>query len=131
LQLEALVVASPVNRRYLSGFTGTAGTLVVGLEEVELLTDFRYTEQAVKQAPGARVIEVDDPLEGRAQSLERLKARRAGYEAHQLTVRAFRRWQERVTVEWAPVDALVEALRGRKEPREIERIEAAVALADR
>ena len=131
LGLEALVVASPFNRRYLSGFTGTAGTLVVGLEEVELLTDFRYTEQAAKQAPGVRVVEVDDPLEGLARSLERLKARRAGYESHLLTVKSLRQWEERVKVEWAPVDALVEALRGRKEPREIERIEAAVRLADR
>lgn len=131
LGFDALVVASPVNRRYLSGFTGTAGTLVVGLEDVELLTDFRYTEQAAMQTSGIRVVEVADPLEGLARALERLKARRVAYEADHLTVKALREWEERIPVDWGPVVALVEALRGPKEPGEIERIEAAVALADR
>ncbi len=49
--LDALVVAKPENRAYLSGFTGSAAVLLVTRTGADLLTDFRYTEQAASQAP--------------------------------------------------------------------------------
>jgi Xaa-Pro aminopeptidase len=47
--LGALVVSGRSNVRYLSGFTGSAGTLVVGPDEAWLVTDGRYGEQAETQ----------------------------------------------------------------------------------
>ena len=51
LELDAFFVSSPENRRYLSGFVGSAGYLVISREAAVLATDFRYTEQAGLQAP--------------------------------------------------------------------------------
>ena len=47
-----LLVSHPVNVRYLTGFTGTAGSVLVGpsAEHDRLLTDSRYTERAAREA---------------------------------------------------------------------------------
>ena len=50
-ELPALLVGNDDNRRYLSGFTGSAGFLLITPDKAVLLTDFRYTEQAANQAP--------------------------------------------------------------------------------
>ena len=44
--LEALLVSGAENRRYLSGFTGSAGVLIITAEEALLATDFRYFDYA-------------------------------------------------------------------------------------
>src|SRR5205085_2290258 len=54
-KLDALYVTDPYNRRYLSGFTGTSGALLITRDEAVLATDFRYWEQAEGQAPAFRL----------------------------------------------------------------------------
>jgi len=53
--LDAILISQPENRRYLSGFIGTAGHLMVSQDKAILATDFRYTEQAMRQAPNFEV----------------------------------------------------------------------------
>ena len=53
--LDAILISTPENRQYLSGFVGTAGWLLISRERAILATDFRYTEQAGKQAPDFEV----------------------------------------------------------------------------
>ena len=48
-KLDALLVTNPVNRNYLSGFTGSTAFLVVTLRSALFVTDSRYTEQAKKE----------------------------------------------------------------------------------
>ncbi len=45
-ELDAILISAPENRRYLSGFTGSAGYLMVSKDRAVLVTDSRYTEQA-------------------------------------------------------------------------------------
>ena len=47
--LDSLVVTSLDHIRYLSGFTGTSGLLLIGPKSADFLTDSRYTIQAKKQ----------------------------------------------------------------------------------
>ena len=56
--LDAFLITSPENRRYLSGFVGTAGYLYVTQQVALLATDFRYTEQAGLQAPDYKVVQI-------------------------------------------------------------------------
>lgn len=49
-QLDGIIISKPENRRYFSGFTGSAGILLVTHTQAKLLTDFRYIEQASKEA---------------------------------------------------------------------------------
>ena len=67
--VDVLLIHGAANRRYLSGFTGSAGVLVIGVERQVLVTDFRYTVQAGEQAPAFTVVEASDPLEGLADAV--------------------------------------------------------------
>ena len=49
--MAALLIMQPENRRYLSGFKGSAGVLVITPRHAILSTDFRYWEQGAQQAP--------------------------------------------------------------------------------
>ncbi len=54
-RLNALLVSHLPNIRYLCGFTGSAGVLVVTARDKVLFTDGRYTEQAKQEVKGAKV----------------------------------------------------------------------------
>ena len=49
--LDGFLVSSAANRRYVSGFTGSNGYLVITATESVLATDFRYIEQAQSESP--------------------------------------------------------------------------------
>ena len=128
--------------RYLTGFTladgeekvaGHSGQFLVGGEEVIVLADSRYTIQARREAPGARIDETGYDLPGRWAALcESVGARRVGVEA---TVASHALWTRLAAsapaVELVPIEGWLEADRATKEPTEIERIAAACAVADR
>lgn len=46
---DAIIITNAQNRRYLTGFTGSAGTVIVTNTRALLLVDFRYTQQAKDQ----------------------------------------------------------------------------------
>lgn len=48
--LDAMLVMSDYNRRYLTGFTGSSGAVIITREHRFLLSDFRYKAQAARQA---------------------------------------------------------------------------------
>src|SRR3954463_1439709 len=54
-RVDAVLVTHMPNVRYLCGFTGSSGALLVGPKAAELHTDGRYTIQAKKEAQGPRV----------------------------------------------------------------------------
>lgn len=131
-EVDAFVTSSPANRRYLTGFTGSAGTAVVGREDAYLLVDFRYVEQAKAQAQGVHVVHYDDVHKSLGEVLTNLKAKRVAYEAAHVSVAGMKRLEEKLPeVAWTPVEDWVEELRAIKEPGEIEAIQRAVDLADR
>jgi Xaa-Pro aminopeptidase len=55
-RLDALLVTHRPNIRYLCGFTGSAGVLVISEDKSVFFTDGRYTEQARAEVQGLRVI---------------------------------------------------------------------------
>ncbi len=50
---DLLVVTSLVNVRYLTGFTGSNGMVLVGPDTRAFVTDFRYVEQSADEVDGA------------------------------------------------------------------------------
>jgi Xaa-Pro aminopeptidase len=128
--VDSLLVTHLPNIRYLTGFTGSAGLLLLGTEETVLFTDFRYATQAPREVGGAADVVIDS-----ANVWERLKrhldggpAGTIGFEAHALTVRDAARLK-RFAARTAPAGELIEGLRAVKAPEEIEAIRAAAALA--
>src|SRR5690606_29916314 len=53
--VKAILISSPKNREYLSGFDGSAGWLLVTPSQHFLITDGRYWDQVARQAPGAEL----------------------------------------------------------------------------
>jgi Xaa-Pro aminopeptidase len=128
--------------RYLTGFTladgeekvaGNSGQFLVGGDEVVLFADSRYTIQARRAAPEARIETVYHDLPKRWPELVgSLGAKRVGVEAGFVPHAVWERLAAATPdIELVAVEGWVEADRAVKEPAEIERIAAACAVADR
>jgi Xaa-Pro aminopeptidase len=128
-ELDALVVTDLLNVRYLTGFTGTNAICVVGPEQREFITDFRYVEQAQRQVDGFDRIRGQQTLLGDA--AERLSGR-VGFEDQHMSVRTRAQLGELAAkgMELVPAGGIVEELRKIKDEAEIAAIRAAAALAD-
>lgn len=135
-ELDALIVGQPENRRYLSGFTGSAGWLVISQNSALLAVDFRYTEQAKKESTGFDVVLIKgDAISWLPSYLSEHKFRRAGFEAEHISLAMYQGFSTKIKgdgskVELVPTSGLVESIRAVKEPGEIELITKAVQLAD-
>lgn len=127
----AFLVTAPVNRRYMSGFTGSAGWLLITRDEPFVLTDFRYVEQVQQQAPMFSLVECEDLVESLSPLLGKLGIDRVAIEAAHTTVNEqTRREKAMPNVTWVPTVGVIEQIRATKDDDELERIEKAVALAD-
>ena len=129
--LDALLVTHLPNIRYLSGFTGSAALLVVGLDRTTLVTDFRYAVQAPAEAADAAEVEVDQKSvwDRLGKVLGALPAGSLGIESHALTVRDAERLGALTRHRVVPTSELVERLRVVKSPEEVASIRAAAGLA--
>ena len=130
--LEGILISSPENRRYLSGFTGSAGVLIITPETARLATDFRYYEQVRQQAPEFELVEVSQRVEPvLARELAALGLERIGFESAAITHETYERWRNALSsVELVPTTGLVEGLRAVKDESELAAIAEAVRIAD-
>jgi Xaa-Pro aminopeptidase len=110
--VEALIFLGLPNIRYLAGFTGSDGVLVLGKDESWFLTDSRYTTQAAMEVPGAAIIEYRGKAEGIATLLTSESVRKAGFEAEHTSVAFLKTLTEAVpAVELVPIGAELDDLR--------------------
>ena len=130
-ELDALVVQSLPNIRYLTGFTGSSAVLLLRATDAVLITDFRYAAQAPREAGNAARVEIDQVNVW--DRLKRILAERptgtAGFEAHVATVRERERLDGFGVQRWEGTSELVERLRMVKDAGEIAAIRAAAVLA--
>jgi len=130
--LEALFVTNDVSRRYLSGFTGTSGYLVITMQEAILFTDFRYREQAPQQATGYRVVEHQaDAGATIAQTLQEIGVSQIAFEQHDVSYADYLAYKGKLGIPMVPAERLVEQLRMVKDEQELERFQLACDLVDR
>jgi len=131
-QLEAVFITNPCNRRYLTGFTGTSGYVLVTTDEAFFLTDFRYMEQAGSQVKYYQVLEHDPkPILTVKELLSKRGIGRVGFEQNDVSYGAYVQYREALDgIEAVPTDQLVERLRYIKDPSEIRILQEAADLAD-
>ncbi len=132
LELPAMLITQPLNRYYLSGFSGSAGTLFVSAERAILLTDSRYTERAAAEAPDFEIARLErDVASALPNVLAQAGVNRVGFESTHLTCAEYKTWAETIgEAALVPTQGLVEELRAVKEAGEIALIREAVAIAD-
>jgi Xaa-Pro aminopeptidase len=134
-QLDALLVTSLANIRYLTGFSGSAALVVVTHSDCVLLTDFRYQTQVADEVRDvARPIIEAHSLWARLWSVlpDLQGVERIGFEGAHLMYRDFQRIVENGSRwQWRPTTDLVQALRERKDPGELALIREAARIATR
>ncbi|HEX4127247.1 MAG TPA: aminopeptidase P family protein, partial [Acidimicrobiales bacterium] len=137
-EVDALVVTTLPNVRYLTGFSGSAAVLIVTRDLALLTTDGRYRTQSAEQLQRAGAAEVEIVIGAGAQqreaavaTLDAATAGRIGLEAGNVTWSGQRSWAEALGGDELVATAnAVEALRERKDAAEIARMERAAAIAD-
>ncbi|MDH7490428.1 MAG: Xaa-Pro peptidase family protein [Anaerolineae bacterium] len=132
LQLPAMLISQPLNRYYLSGFSGSAGTLFVTADRAVLLTDSRYTERAAGEAPGFEIVKLErDVVTALPDLVAQVGVDRVGFESAHVTCAEYKVWAEKVgEAALVPTQGVVEGTRAVKEEEELALIRQAVAIAD-
>ncbi len=131
--LDGLVVNHLDYIRYLTGFTGTAGLLIIMNDTAHFFTDSRYTIQAKEQVNGAKVVTVPaEPISSlNGYKWLHKKNLRLGYDGQHLTVAQQAQLKERIPeILFTPSQALLEDLGWVKDSHEIASIKRAVEIAD-
>ncbi len=147
-KLDAFFITAPVedmtknqspNRRYVSGFTGSMGNVVITADRGFVAVDFRYWEQALKECPHLELFKTVGPMkEWLPKLLEGLGGRRIGLQPGDLTLQAFRSLEkairdmpEAARPRLVVAPPIIEELRLHKDPDEIETLQRAITLGDR
>jgi Xaa-Pro aminopeptidase len=131
--LDAFLVTTITNVRYLSGYSGSNGLLVITPQKSFFLTDFRYWEQAKKEVRGSKIVFGERDLFDDLPKLDILKSRRAklGFESENLNCALYRRLKTLLPKALlVPTEKLVESIMVVKDHEEMRRIRKAVEITD-
>lgn len=141
--LDAVLITHPSNRFYLTGFTGddtapneSSGHLIITGTEAILVTGSVNVTQAEAQSPHIRVVRREGGwTKADAEVLFDLAVQRVGYEAEAIIEGVFRGIGDELSqrdreIEWIAIDGLVEKLRARKSPSEIELLRQAFMITN-
>ncbi len=137
--LDAMLISNSENRRYLSGFTGSSGYLVVTQEESILLTDFRYTEQASNQSPDFTIERIGGNYAWLSNIVQELEIKKMGFEGQDLSFATHLIFKDILNEStkgdgpssFIPTDGIVESIRILKDGRELELLTHAIRLSDK
>ncbi len=147
--LDGLMISAPgeenigvTSRRYVSGFTGSAGVVLVTREKAIIAADFRYTEQAEREC-GRRGFEVFPALGGRKEWFAKfvgesgIAGKRIGLSTADLTYKArlsltklARGLPAGDRPTWLPAPDIIGKLRKVKSPDELALLQRAIDISD-
>lgn len=131
-KLDALLVTSPADWFYLTGFTGEAGVLVADRRGLALVTDGRFIAQAAQELRGVAVVEQREGLyRSCGEVLKKSKRKRVGFDANHVTVNQIVALKNAsgTATRFAAAEGLVTSLRACKEATELALMRKAGILA--
>lgn len=130
---DAFVVSHLTNVRYMCGFTGSSGMLLIAPQSAFFITDFRYQAQAALQVDASFQVVIAERGLWReaARLIKKQKLERVGFEAEHTSVAALRQIEKQLKPSRAvATEGVVENLRLHKDEAEIAIIRRAVAVID-
>lgn len=131
LGLDGMLISSTYNRRYITGFTGTAGAALITKNKALFITDFRYTEQAVEQCLGYEIIRQKGSIpEEVASQVKKLGIQKLGFEEEHVTFSLYKVLEKGIAAELVPISGEIEKLRLIKTASEIKILKEAAEIAD-
>jgi Xaa-Pro aminopeptidase len=130
--VDGVLITDPLNRRYLSGFSGSAGWLLVTADRALLAVDFRYYERAAAEAPAWEQVQTTTTYPAAVvEMVDMTGVERLGIESDHLTVAQYKELGDALPeVTLVPLAKLVLSMRAIKDDAELQTISAAVACAD-
>ncbi len=136
-ELDAILISNPENRRYLSGFTGSAGYLIISKHNAVLATDFRYIEQASSQTD-FRIEKMTSDGTWFSNTISNESIERLGFESDDITVSILSNFEKEIEKmnssikpTLVPTSGIVNRLRAVKDKEELDLIKKAVEISDR
>jgi Xaa-Pro aminopeptidase len=133
--IDVLMVSSPVNVTYLTGFSGDSTVLLLGRDRILLVSDSRYTGQLADECSGlpTHIRPPSQKLpEAVAEVVNRLGVRSIGFESGAVTVAEFEFLRELTpSLDWKGGEERVERLRMVKDSSELAQIRTAIDVAER
>ena len=126
---EAMLVSSPENIRYYTGFTGSEALLLLTKREVVLIVDGRYTSQAKGECAGIAIVESRNKKEGVAKCVRELGIRKMGFEPDYVTVAQHRDLERMVDADLVPEQSSAGRVRLIKDKKEIALIEKSARIS--
>ncbi len=131
--LKALLITGRSNVFFLSGFSGSSGYLLITEKDALLFTDFRYLQQAQKQANNFEVVKAEGNSSF-SQILSHLSKEgifELAFEEAYVTVREYNHLHKAASrLELIPIYNWIEEIRALKDNEELEYIAKAAAIAD-
>lgn len=131
-QVDGILFSGMSNIRYLSGFTGSDGVLVLGSEGARLLVDGRYTVQAVREVRQIPVVQYANKIEGIEDAVRDLNLKRIGFEASLVCVDTHQALRKRLRKsKLVPLGDELRMLRACKDDHELLVMKKAAAIASK
>lgn len=130
--IDGLLITRPENRRYMTGFTGSAGVAVVSRDHAYFITDFRYVEQATSEAPEFLVVQHGLKIADSVREIvEEAGISKLGFERDVITYKQHDTFSSALPgIDLVPTEGIVETLRAVKDEHEIDAIRKAEAIGD-
>ncbi|PFD71479.1 M24 family metallopeptidase [Bacillus cereus] len=129
--IDGLLITKKENRQYATGFTGSAGVVLISADTAVFITDFRYVDQAKSQIKDAEIIMHKGNLEKEiANQVSKLNIQKLGIEENNMTLQQYKNLQKYVHAEMVQVCEIIENIRIIKDTPEIETMKTAANIAD-
>jgi Xaa-Pro aminopeptidase len=129
-EVEAVLITSPTNRRWLSGFTGSNGQLLITADQALIATDFRYFTQVVREASEFTLFKHQRTLADTQAFLQQAAVARVGVEAQHVTLAQMDELEQVDDISWVSLPTTLEPMRMVKTAVEIETIQKAAVITD-
>ncbi|MGE7951512.1 M24 family metallopeptidase [Lysinibacillus xylanilyticus] len=129
--IDGILITNGYNRRYMTGFTGTAGVAIVSQNDAVFITDFRYTEQAAAQVQDFRIVQHEATiLEEIATQVNNMGIKLLGFEKDTVSYGTYELYKNIIQADLVPISGLIEKIRLIKTQQEINIIKVACEIAD-
>ena len=130
-RVDGIIFSNMSNVRYLSGFTGSDGILIISSDSACLLVDGRYTTQAVGETQKIHISQYQNKVQGIERTVKELGLKKIGFEAAFINVEMYNDLNKRLKNEakLLPLGKELGLLRAHKDRREISVMRQAAAIA--
>lgn len=132
LNLDAFYITHIPNIRYITGFSGSSGYVIVTKDTDYFLTDFRYKEQSAEQVKGFEIRVNYKVMDEMKMIFASEEFKRVGFEATHISVNSYENLKNDFPgVEFVPVSERIEKLTMIKTDGEIEMLQKAIDITDK